>query len=45
VTVGVYADPMAAGKGAVRVDGQLVGEATNTVAKDIVETTEAAGVL
>jgi citrate lyase subunit beta/citryl-CoA lyase len=43
--VDAYADAMAAGKGAVRVDGQLVDEATNKMAKDIVETAEAAGIL
>jgi len=33
------------GKGAVSVDGQMVDEATNKMAQDIVETAEAAGIL
>jgi citrate lyase subunit beta/citryl-CoA lyase len=40
-----YAEAKAAGKGAVNVDGQLVDEATNRMAEDIVAKAEAAGVL
>ncbi|MFB6297377.1 MAG: CoA ester lyase [Salinirussus sp.] len=43
--VDAYAEAMAEGSGAVRVDGQLVDEATNKMAKEIVETARAAGVL
>jgi citrate lyase subunit beta/citryl-CoA lyase len=43
--VDAYAEAMAEGKGAVRVDGQLVDEATNKMAKDIVDTARAAGIL
>jgi citrate lyase subunit beta/citryl-CoA lyase len=43
--VDAYAEAMAEGKGAVSVDGQLVDEATNKMAKDIVETARAADVL
>ena len=40
-----YADAMEEGKGAVSVDGQMVDEATNKMAQDIVETAEAADIL
>ncbi|MFB6196066.1 MAG: CoA ester lyase [Haloplanus sp.] len=43
--VDAYAEAMAEGKGAVTVDGQLVDEATNKMAQDIVETARAADVL
>jgi len=43
--VDAYAEAMEEGKGAVSVDGQLVDEATNKMAKDIVETARAADVL
>jgi len=43
--VDAYAEAMAEGKGAVSVDGQLVDEATNKMAKDIVATARAADVL
>jgi citrate lyase subunit beta/citryl-CoA lyase len=43
--VDAYAEAMEEGKGAVSVDGQMVDEATNKMAQDIVETAEAAGVL
>jgi citrate lyase subunit beta/citryl-CoA lyase len=43
--VDAYAEAMAEGRGAVPVDGQMVDEATNKMAQDIVETAEAAGVL
>ena len=40
-----YAAAKEAGEGAVKVDGQLVDEATNRMAQEIVATAEAAGVL
>jgi citrate lyase subunit beta/citryl-CoA lyase len=43
--VEAYAEAMEEGKGAVSVDGQLVDEATNKMAQDIVETARAADVL
>jgi len=43
--VDAYAEAMADGKGAVSVDGQMVDEATNKMAQDIVEKAEAAGLL
>ena len=43
--VDAYAEAMEEGKGAVSVDGQMVDEATNKMAQDIVETAEAAGIL
>jgi len=43
--VEAYAEAEAAGEGAVRVDGQLVDEATNKMAQRTVETARAAGVL
>jgi citrate lyase subunit beta/citryl-CoA lyase len=43
--VDAYAEAMAEGKGAVSVDGQMVDEATNKMAQDIVEKAEAAGIL
>jgi len=43
--VDAYAEAMAEGKGAVTVDGQMVDEATNKMAQDIVEKAEAAGIL
>jgi citrate lyase subunit beta/citryl-CoA lyase len=43
--VEAYAEAMEAGKGAVRVDGQMVDEATNKMARDIVDTARAAGIL
>jgi citrate lyase subunit beta/citryl-CoA lyase len=43
--VDAYAEAMAKGKGAVTVDGQMVDEATNKMAQDIVEKAEAAGLL
>jgi citrate lyase subunit beta/citryl-CoA lyase len=43
--VDAYAEAMAEGKGAVSVDGQLVDEATNKMAKDIVAKARAADVL
>jgi citrate lyase subunit beta/citryl-CoA lyase len=43
--VDAYAEAMEAGKGAVSVDGQLVDEATNKMAQDIVATARAADVL
>ena len=43
--VDAYAEAMAEGRGAVTVDGQMVDEATNKMAQDIVETAEAAGIL
>ncbi|ELZ43477.1 HpcH/HpaI aldolase [Halorubrum saccharovorum DSM 1137] len=43
--VDAYAEAMDEGKGAVSVDGQMVDEATNKMAQDIVETAEAAGIL
>jgi len=43
--VDAYAEAMDEGKGAVKVDGQMVDEATNKMAQDIVETAEAAGIL
>jgi citrate lyase subunit beta/citryl-CoA lyase len=43
--VEAYADAMEAGKGAVSVDGQMVDEATNKMAQDVVAKAKAAGVL
>lgn len=43
--VEAYADAQAAGKGAVEVDGQMVDEATNKMASEIVERAEQAGLL
>jgi citrate lyase subunit beta/citryl-CoA lyase len=43
--VEAYAEAAAAGEGAVRVDGQLVDEATSKMATSIVETARAADVL
>jgi citrate lyase subunit beta/citryl-CoA lyase len=43
--VEAYAEAAAEGEGAVRVDGQLVDEATNKMATAIVETARAADVL
>ena len=43
--VDAYAEAMEEGKGAVSVDGQMVDEATNKMAQEIVETAEAAGIL
>jgi citrate lyase subunit beta/citryl-CoA lyase len=43
--VEAYAEAMEEGKGAVSVDGQLVDEATNKMAKDIVATARAADML
>ena len=43
--VDAYAEAMEEGKGAVSVDGQMVDEATNKMAQDIVETAEAADIL
>jgi citrate lyase subunit beta/citryl-CoA lyase len=43
--VDAYAEAMEEGKGAVKVDGQMVDEATNKMAQDIVDKAEAAGIL
>lgn len=43
--VDAYATAMDEGRGAVQVDGQMVDEATNKMAQDIVEKAQAAGVL
>ncbi|MFB6124052.1 MAG: CoA ester lyase [Haloferacaceae archaeon] len=43
--VDAYAEAKADGSGAVKVDGQLVDEATNRMARDIVARANAAGVL
>ena len=43
--VEAYAEAMEEGTGAVSVDGQLVDEATNKMAQDIVAKARAAGVL
>jgi len=43
--VDAYAEAMDEGKGAVKVDGQMVDEATNKMAQDIVDKAEAAGIL
>jgi citrate lyase subunit beta/citryl-CoA lyase len=43
--VDAYAEAMAAGQGAVSVDGQMVDEATNKMAQEIVEKAEAAGII
>ncbi len=43
--VEAYAEAMEAGRGAVKVDGQMVDEATNKMAQDIVQKAEAAGIL
>jgi citrate lyase subunit beta/citryl-CoA lyase len=43
--VDAYAEAMEEGKGAVKVDGQMVDEATNKMARDIVDKAEAAGIL
>ena len=43
--VDAYAEAMAEGRGAVSVDGQMVDEATNKMAQEIVDTAEAAGIL
>ncbi len=43
--VGAYRTAQEEGKGAVTVDGQMVDEATNKMAKDIVETAVAANIL
>lgn len=40
-----YAQAMEEGKGAVKVDGQMVDEATNKMAQDIVDKAEAADIL
>jgi citrate lyase subunit beta/citryl-CoA lyase len=43
--VDAYSEAMEEGKGAVSVDGQMVDEATNKMAQDIVEKAEAANIL
>ncbi len=43
--VEAYAEAMAEGKGAVSVDGQMVDEATNKMAQEIVERAKAADIL
>ncbi|WP_129115496.1 HpcH/HpaI aldolase/citrate lyase family protein [Halegenticoccus tardaugens] len=43
--VDAYAEAMDEGKGAVSVDGQMVDEATNKMAQEIVEKAKAAGIL
>ncbi|MDJ1434056.1 CoA ester lyase [Halostagnicola sp. A-GB9-2] len=43
--VDAYAEAMDEGRGAVKVDGQMVDEATNKMAKEIVETATAANIL
>jgi citrate lyase subunit beta/citryl-CoA lyase len=43
--VDAYADAMAEGRGAVSVDGEMVDEATNKMARRLVARAEAAGVL
>lgn len=43
--VDAYAEAMEEGKGAVSVDGQMVDEATNKMAQEIVDTARAAGIL
>jgi citrate lyase subunit beta/citryl-CoA lyase len=43
--VDAYAEAMEEGKGAVSVDGQMVDEATNKMAQDIVAKARAAGIL
>ncbi len=43
--VEAYAEAQEEGRGAVEVDGQLVDEATNKMAQDIVETAQAADIL
>ncbi len=43
--VDAYAEAMDEGKGAVTVDGQMVDEATNKMAQDIVTKADAAGIL
>jgi len=43
--VDAYAEAMAEGKGAVSVDGQMVDEATNKMAQDVVAKAKAAGIL
>jgi citrate lyase subunit beta/citryl-CoA lyase len=43
--VDAYAEAMDEGKGAVKVEGQMVDEATNKMAQDIVDKAEAAGIL
>lgn len=43
--VDAYAEAMEEGKGAVKVDGQMVDEATNKMAKEIVDTAKAADIL
>ncbi|MFC7045334.1 HpcH/HpaI aldolase/citrate lyase family protein [Halobacteriaceae archaeon GCM10025711] len=43
--VDAYAEAMEEGKGAVSVDGQMVDEATNKMAQDIVARAKAAGIL
>jgi citrate lyase subunit beta/citryl-CoA lyase len=40
-----YAEAMEEGRGAVKVDGQMVDEATNKMAQEIVATAKAAGIL
>lgn len=43
--VAAYAEATASGDGIVSVDGQIVDEATNRMAKEIVAEAEAVGVL
>lgn len=43
--VDAYAEAMEEGRGAVQVDGQMVDEATNKMAQEIVAQAEAAGIL
>lgn len=43
--VEAYAEAQAAGKGAVEVDGQMVDEATNKMAREIVDRAQQAGLL
>ncbi len=43
--VEAYAEAMEEGRGAVSVDGQMVDEATNKMAQDVVARAEAAGIL
>jgi citrate lyase subunit beta/citryl-CoA lyase len=43
--VEAYAEAMEEGKGAVSVDGQMVDEATNKMAQEIVAQARAAGIL
>ena len=43
--VDAYAEALEAGRGAAKVDGQMVDEATNKMAQDIVDRARAAGIL